>query len=88
MSSDNVAGATDIPGVPPGTPADGANYLKFLTVLRSTLPATKSIGIAAPASYWYLRNFPIKAISQVVTYIVYMTYDFHGQWDYGSSFGM
>jgi hypothetical protein len=34
--------------------------------------------------YWYLKAFPIKEISNIVDYIVYMTYDIHGQWDAGS----
>jgi len=42
------------------------------------LPAGKTLSIAAPASYWYLKAFPIEAISAVVDYIVYMTYDLHG----------
>lgn len=80
-------GATDIPGIPPGSADDGANYLAFLQDLRERLPTDQyTISIAAPASYWYLRNFPIKEISEVVDYIIYMTYDLHGQWDYGNSF--
>ena len=39
----------------------------------------KSISIAAPASYWYLKGFPIAEMAQVVNYIVFMTYDLHGQ---------
>ncbi|KGQ05404.1 Killer toxin subunits alpha/beta [Beauveria bassiana D1-5] len=73
-------GAPDIPNIPPGSKQDGINYLKFLVVLKSKLNG-KSLSIAAPASFWYLKGFPIKRISQVVDYIVYMTYDLHGQWD-------
>ncbi|KAI0122362.1 class 5 chitinase 1 [Daldinia grandis] len=79
-------GAPDIPGIPPGNPDDGANYLDFLKRVRAILPSQYSISIAAPASYWYLKGFPIAAISDVVDYIIYMTYDLHGQWDYGSPF--
>jgi chitinase len=79
-------GAPDIPGVPPGSAEDGPNYLAFLKLVRAALPADMSIGIAAPASYWYLKGFPISDIASVVDYIVYMTYDLHGQWDYGNSF--
>jgi hypothetical protein len=79
-------GASDIQGVPPGSPTDGPNYLSFLQLLRSSLPSNVSISIAAPASYWYLRRFPIANMSSVVDYIVYMTYDLHGQWDYNSPF--
>ena len=52
--------------------------------MRAELPKDKSISIAAPASYWYLRNFPIKQMAKTIDYIVYMTYDLHGQWDAGS----
>ncbi|KUI60668.1 Killer toxin subunits alpha/beta [Cytospora mali] len=79
-------GATDIPGIPAGSTSDGPNYLAFLQTLRGLLADSKSISIAAPASYWYLKNFPIANISEVVDYIVYMTYDLHGQWDYNSSY--
>ncbi|OAA81632.1 Glycoside hydrolase [Akanthomyces lecanii RCEF 1005] len=72
--------APDIPGVPPGDKSEGKNYLEFLKLLKSKLNG-KSLSIAAPASYWYLKGFPIKDISKVVDYIVFMTYDLHGQWD-------
>lgn len=79
-------GAPDIPGIPPGSPTDGPNYLSFLQLLRAALPAGKTISMAAPASYWYLQGFPIQAMGSVLDYIVFMTYDLHGQWDYGSTF--
>jgi len=79
-------GALDIPGIPPGDPGDGGRYLSFLQTLRSKLDQGKTLSIAAPASYWYLKGFPIAEISKVVDYIVYMTYDLHGQWDYGNTF--
>lgn len=46
-------------------------YLRFLTTLKNKLP-NKSLSIAAPASYWYLKAFPIDRIAAVVDYIVYM----------------
>ncbi|GIZ37972.1 hypothetical protein CKM354_000139900 [Cercospora kikuchii] len=79
-------GATDIvvDGQAIGTKDDGELYLRFLRVLREKVGPTKSISIAAPASYWYLKAFPIDTMATVVDYIVYMTYDLHGQWDYGN----
>lgn len=74
----------EIVGTPAGQPDDGVNYLEFLKVLRGKLDKRKSMSIAAPASYFYLQNFPIKDIGEIVDYIVYMTYDLHGQWDSGS----
>ncbi|QPH06483.1 hypothetical protein C2857_004988 [Epichloe festucae Fl1] len=68
-------GATDINNVP-GSEEDGPNYLKFLANVRKRLPRDKSLSIAAPASFWYLKAFPIRNIARVVDYIVYMTYDF------------
>lgn len=55
-----------------------------MKLVRDELPDDKWIGIAAPASYWYLKGFPIGDIAKVVDYIIYMTYDMHGQWDYGN----
>ncbi|GAM87637.1 hypothetical protein ANO11243_056640 [Dothideomycetidae sp. 11243] len=81
---DGYPGAYDIPGTPPGGGDEGADYLAFLQTLRPLMPSGTSMSIAAPASYWYLRGFPIAQMSQVVDYIVYMTYDLHGQWDYGN----
>lgn len=79
-------GAPDIPGIPPGSATDGPNYLNFLTTLRGLLPSNKTISMAAPASYWYLKGFPIANMSEVLDYIVYMTYDLHGQWDWNNTF--
>ncbi|KAM0256175.1 hypothetical protein ACHAQJ_005154 [Trichoderma viride] len=75
-------GAPDIPGIPPGLKSDGPNYLTFLKKLRAKLPHSKTLSMAAPASYWYLKPFPIADMAKLVDYIVYMTYDLHGQWDY------
>ncbi|TWU70441.1 hypothetical protein ED733_000323 [Metarhizium rileyi] len=73
--------APDLPNIPPGSKEEGMDYLKFLAVLKNLLGEKKSVSIAAPASYWYLKGFPIQFISFVVDYIVFMTYDLHGQWD-------
>ncbi|KAH6849837.1 glycoside hydrolase superfamily [Chaetomium sp. MPI-CAGE-AT-0009] len=67
-----------------GSPGDGAKYLMFLRMVRQLLPAGKTISLAAPASFHYLKGFPIADMAAVVDYIVYMAYDLHGQWDYGS----
>lgn len=38
-------GAPDIPGIPPGSPEDGPNYLAFLKLVRAALPASKQLGL-------------------------------------------
>ena len=79
----------DIPGIPAGTVADSTGLFLLLEELSVAIAARapgRTVSITAPSSYWYLREFPILALSYVVDYIVYMTYDLHGQWDYGSSF--
>ncbi|KAL4745304.1 hypothetical protein BDW72DRAFT_211523 [Aspergillus terricola var. indicus] len=73
-------GAPDIPGIPPADEDDGENYLAFLVILKNLLQG-KSLSIAAASSYYYLKGFPIENISKIVDYIIYMTYDLHGQWD-------
>ncbi|GAB1317774.1 chitinase [Madurella fahalii] len=80
-------GAPDIyvDGQPIGKKGDGAGYLAFLTTLKRKVGPGKSVSIAAPASFWYLRAFPIDQIAAQIDYIVYMTYDLHGQWDYGNA---
>ncbi|RAH64784.1 glycoside hydrolase family 18 protein [Aspergillus aculeatinus CBS 121060] len=73
-------GAPDIPGIPAASPDDGDNYLAFLAILRNLLD-DREVTIAAPSSYWYLKGFPIKKMAPLLDYIIYMTYDLHGQWD-------
>ncbi|OAF98601.1 glycoside hydrolase [Paraphaeosphaeria sporulosa] len=75
--------APDIPGIPPSAIAAGDQYKLFLQTVKRRLQK-QTVSIAAPASYWYMKGFPIKDIAGIVDYIVYMTYDLHGQWDYGN----
>ncbi|KFZ10472.1 hypothetical protein V501_05180 [Pseudogymnoascus sp. VKM F-4519 (FW-2642)] len=75
-------GAPDIPDIAKDDPENGLNYYIFLANLKAAVGASKSVSFAAPASYWYLKSFPINLLAYVVDYIVYMTYDLHGQWDY------
>ncbi|KAL2799896.1 glycoside hydrolase superfamily [Aspergillus keveii] len=78
-------GATNLPSLSLGWLADGPNYLAFLKKLKMIFPREKTVAIAAPASYYYLRVFPLAEMWPYLDYIVYMTYDLHGQWDYGNS---
>lgn len=59
-------GAYDIPGSVPGHKDDGANYLKFLEMVKKQMPSGMTLSIALPASYWYLRGFPVDKMSKVV----------------------
>ncbi|KAI8163643.1 Killer toxin subunits alpha/beta [Colletotrichum sp. SAR 10_70] len=76
--------APDLPDIPAGDVSEATDYLRLLALLRSKLPKGKTLSIAAPASFWYLKQFPIKAMAELLDYIVYMTYDLHGQWDAGN----
>lgn len=60
------------------------NYYRLLSSLKSTLGSSKTVSFAAPASFWYLKAFPVKNMAKDLDYIIYMTYDLHGQWDYGN----
>lgn len=76
-------GAPDIPGIPPGAENEGRLYAVFLALLKRKLPG-RSISIAAPASFWYLRPFPIEELHSLLDYFVFMAYDLHGQWNFGN----
>ena len=76
----------DILGIPAGTASDSIGYFLLLDELQTAMPSGKTVSLTTPASFWYLQYFPIVAISEVVDYIVFMTYDLHGQWDYGNLF--
>jgi len=69
----------------PADPAEGNTYLTLLASLRSLLPAGMTVSVAAPASYYHLKNFLIAQMASVVNYVVFMTYDLHGQWDCGTN---
>lgn len=79
-------GEPDIPGIPAGTLEDGVNYALFLDELAVQVKSGTEISVCAPASYWYLQGFEIQAMAEFLTYVIFMTYDLHGQWDYGNSF--
>lgn len=70
-------GAPNIPGIPPGREDEGLNYLLLLTWLNLELNG-KSLSIALPASFWYLRPFHVSLIEPYLNYFVYMTYDLYG----------
>lgn len=80
--------APDIPDIPAGTAEDAANYLTFFTKLRAAMPSDKSISFCAPASFWYLRGYHIEEMAKLADYIVYMTYDLHGQWDFSDQYAI
>lgn len=46
--------------MPAGGKEDGKNYLEFLKQVKGLLPPGKTLSIAAPASYWYLKGFLIQ----------------------------
>ncbi|KAM0492096.1 hypothetical protein ACHAQF_007107 [Verticillium nonalfalfae] len=72
-------GATDIPDVPPGTKEEANNYLEFLKLVKRRMSNTgKELSVAIPASFWYLKPYPVEEMAKVLDYFVYMTYDFHG----------
>lgn len=76
----------DIPDIPAGDKDEASNFFLLLDELKEQMPDGKTVSVTAPASYWYLQYFPIDAISLVVDYLVFMTYDLHGQWDYTNKY--
>ncbi|KAL2260089.1 hypothetical protein VTK26DRAFT_6028 [Humicola hyalothermophila] len=81
-------GAPDIPGIPPGSPNDGANYLEFLQMVRAIMPPGKSLSIAAPASYCVNVTETKYALAMVTKAGVPSHKVIVGVSSYGRSFGM
>ncbi|KAI9374613.1 hypothetical protein BJX61DRAFT_540623 [Aspergillus egyptiacus] len=77
-------GAPDIPGILPGDPEAGMDYYHLLSNLKKEVGNSKSVSFAAPASYHYLKSFPMNKMGEDLDYVIYMTYDLHGQWDYNN----
>ncbi|KAF0325693.1 chitinase [Colletotrichum asianum] len=77
----------DDQGIPGSDPVDAIYYSRFLSLMRDKLGKNgRSLSIAIPASYWYLKPFPVEDMAKVLDYFIYMTYDLHGQWDYGNKY--
>jgi chitinase len=81
-------GEPDIPGIPADSDQSATNFYLFLLELSAAMEVqtpAKTLSTTAPSSYWYMKQIPIEAISEVVDYIVMMTYDMHGQWDWNNT---
>ncbi|KAG8682101.1 hypothetical protein FRC11_000252, partial [Ceratobasidium sp. 423] len=67
-----------------GVEEDGKNFLSLMKELQAAIKASGKrveVSFTAPASYWYLQQFPIKEIQDYTDWINLMTYDIHGSWD-------
>ena len=66
-----------------GNNIDFANYVSFLKALKNALGSgghKYGLTITLPSSYWYMQNFDIKKIADIVDWFNVMTYDLHGTW--------
>ncbi|KAJ6001245.1 hypothetical protein N7522_006472 [Penicillium canescens] len=73
-----------------GSESDGVNYTAFLKELRAAIDASGKeylVTFTAPTSYWYLRHFDLKAMTEYVDWINLMAYDLHGVWDSDNPIG-
>ena len=78
-------GEPDIPGIPADTSTSADNLFLFLIGIILRDAEWQDHLNHRPSSYWYMKAYPMEAISQVVDYIVMMTYDLHGQWDWNNT---
>lgn len=67
----------------PATEKEGFDYVELLRLVKSALPA-RLLSVAVPPGFYNLKAYPMDKIGQIVDYIVFMAYDMHGQWDFGS----
>lgn len=77
-------GEPDIPGIPADPVSDATQYYQLIKAIKSKLNDGKTLSLTIPASYWYLRPYPLHDIDPYVDYYEIMTYDLHGQWDYSN----
>ncbi|GEQ71475.1 hypothetical protein JCM33374_g5159 [Metschnikowia sp. JCM 33374] len=73
--------AQDIPNIPPGEKGDGQRYAELLKSIKD-MDRTKTVSVAIPASYRYLKGFPLAKLDATVDYFGLMSYDYSGQWDF------
>jgi GH18 family chitinase len=72
------SGAPDVPDILAGSKGDDPYYLAFHKLLKGLVPG-KTLFIAAPELFWYLKGFQIMKITRVIDYIIYMAWDWHGE---------
>lgn len=73
-----------------GNQDDGANYTKLLKELRDEMNLRSKayiVTFTAPTSYWYLRHFDLKGMTEYADWIQLMSYDLHGVWDRDNPIG-
>ncbi|KAJ5254853.1 hypothetical protein N7505_010004 [Penicillium chrysogenum] len=64
-----------------GRDEDKENFVTFMKELKEACGSSYSITATLPTSYWYLKGFDVKALSEYVDYFNFMSYDIHGTWD-------
>ncbi|KAJ3299399.1 hypothetical protein HDU76_006315, partial [Blyttiomyces sp. JEL0837] len=63
------------------TPEDAPNFVGLLKDMRNTFGNQYIVSATFPSGYWYLKHFPISAMSPLLDMLNVMTYDIHGLWD-------
>ncbi|KAJ5600690.1 hypothetical protein N7450_001757 [Penicillium hetheringtonii] len=69
-----------------GRDEDSGNFVTFLKELKNACGDDYQITATLPSSYWYLKGFDIKGMSDHVNYFNFMSYDIHGTWDGNSEY--
>ncbi|KAJ3515636.1 hypothetical protein NLJ89_g1634 [Agrocybe chaxingu] len=64
-----------------GPPSDTPNLTTFFREFRAGLGSSRTITIATPAGYWFLKGFEMDKIAPNLDFINMMSYDYHGPWD-------
>lgn len=64
---------------------EGARYGLLIALVKSGLP-NKIVSAALSSGFWNLIFYPASTIGALVDYVVYVTYDMHGIWNYGENY--
>ena len=73
-----------------GSAVDTANYSQLLIELRAAIKSSGReylVTFTSPTSYWYMRHFDIKTLSDNADWVNLMSYDLHGVWDSNNTIG-
>ncbi|EGV61073.1 hypothetical protein CANTEDRAFT_116318 [Yamadazyma tenuis ATCC 10573] len=79
---------TGIADIPDDYSGNGKKFLSLIKTIKGSLPSGKTLSVAIPATYNYLKNYPVADMQSYVDYFVFMTYDLHGTWDDSTTTGV
>ncbi|CAG8092001.1 unnamed protein product [Penicillium salamii] len=73
-----------------GSSSDRDNFSELFKELRTAIKSSGRdylVTFTSPTSYWYMRHFDIKTLTDNADWVNLMSYDIHGVWDSNNPIG-